>query len=225
MKNKCWSENLLPPYISKTSSKNGMGGLKDIRGNFLPSLTTIRDTMRSPAEKTRLAHWWRNNGSQASLACQIGKLGHRHIASYLNGKSTSCPQLIQRHWQQALPILDKIHNVRLVEGAVFHYYEGYAGRVDCVGQFGSLPETVIEFKFSNRIRIYDEQKLQVAAYIGALNRHYLYPYGVKIRHGLLITITPHEVDITFLDTPTVHQYWKQWQKQVSQFWLQHRDID
>ncbi|MEB3280033.1 MAG: hypothetical protein VKK42_14055 [Lyngbya sp.] len=83
---------------------------------------------------------------------------------------------------------------------------------------------VFEFKFSDRIRIYDEQKLQLAAYAAGLNRHYFRPYNVQINRGILITITPNEVDITFIDSPEMNKYWTQWQKQVNQFWLQYPNI-
>ena len=225
MKNKFWSNNPLPPYIGKPCTKNGLGGMQDCRGNFLPSFTTIRDKMRSPAEKARLASWRKNKGSQANLACQIGRLGHRQIENYFKNGDKSCPVILQRHWEKALPILNKIHNIRLLESPIFHYYEGYAGRVDCVGKFDNLPyEMVFEFKFSALPRIYDEQKLQIAAYIGGLNRHYRYPHNVQIHHGMLITITPNEVDMTFLDSSEVDQYWENWKQEVSQFWSQYPNI-
>jgi hypothetical protein len=225
MKNKFWSNNPLPPYDGKPCTKNGLGGMQDPRGNFLPSFTTIRDKMRSPAEKARLASWRKNKGSQANLACQIGRLGHRQIENYFNNGDKSCPVILQRHWEQALPVLNKIHNIRLLESPIFHYYQGYAGRVDCVGKFDNLPyEMVFEFKFSALPRIYDEQKLQIAAYIGGLNRHYRYPHNVQIHHGMLITITPNEVDLTFLDSPEVDQYWEKWKQEVSHFWSQYPNI-
>jgi genome maintenance exonuclease 1 len=181
--------------------------------------------MRSPAEKARLASWRKNKGSQANLACQIGRLGHRQIENYFNNGDKSCPVILQRHWEQALPVLNKIHNIRLLESPIFHYYQGYAGRVDCVGKFDNLPyEMVFEFKFSALPRIYDEQKLQIAAYIGGLNRHYRYPHNVQIHHGMLITITPNEVDLTFLDSPEVDQYWEKWKQEVSHFWSQYPNI-
>ena len=225
MNNKFWSNNPLPPYPGKACTKNGMGGMQDCRGNFLPSFTTIRDKMRSPAEKARLASWRKNKGSQANLACQIGRLGHRQIENYFNNGDKSCPVILQRHWQQALPVLNKFHHIRLVESPIFHYYEGYAGRVDCVGKFDNLPdEMVFEFKFSDRIRIYDEQILQIAAYAAGLNRHYFRPHNVQIQNGILITITPNEVDITYIDSPEMNKYWKQWKQQVSKFWSQYSNI-
>ncbi len=49
-------------------------------------------------------------------------------------------------------------------------------------------------------------------------------HSVNINHGIIITVTPYEVDITFIDAQEVMEYWEKWQLRVSEFWSQHRNI-
>lgn len=230
MKNQFWSENPLPSYLGKPSGRNGMKGIEDQRGNFQPGVTPIIDQTRSPAEKAIFRNWQKKQTSESreviNLACQIGKRGHKQIEYYLNSDPTPCPVILKRHWEHLEPILNKIHSIRSLESYAFHHYEGYAGRVDGVGRLYDLPESVIEFKFSNSVQptVYPEQKLQVAAYIGALNRQYGQPYGVNINHGIIITATPYEVDITLIEAQEVMEYWEKWKLRVGQFWSQYQNI-
>ncbi|MGD1714226.1 hypothetical protein [Dapis sp. BLCC M172] len=54
------------------------------------------------------------------------------------------PPTIETYWDKILPFLENIHEIKLVEGHIFHYYEGYSGRVDFVASFYNIP-CVIEF--------------------------------------------------------------------------------
>ncbi|MGA9377385.1 MAG: hypothetical protein WBV73_01170 [Phormidium sp.] len=218
MNKKYWSAHPLPRKSAKAVRKDGIGHLADDFGNSLPSVTTIIDITRSPAEKARLATWRINKGSEATEILQIGRMGHRHIERYFLDEKTPCPELIKFHWQSLLPELEKLNNIRLVEGNLFHFYKGYAGRVDCVGSFDYLP-CAIEFKFSDRIKpIYEETKLQIAGYIGALNRQYGEPYQVRINHALIILATPEGADVTLMEPKEVNEYWEKWQEKVAAFW-------
>lgn len=223
MKKNIWSTNPLPLYNAKSICKNRIGYLVDDFGNSLPGVTSILEFTRTPAEKARLANWRHRNSYEVnqviSLATRIGRMGHSQIENYFLGKESPCPELIQSHWKNLLPILEEIHELRLVEANLFHFYEGYAGRVDCVARYYDLPQCAIEFKFSDRIKpIYDETKLQLSAYIGGLNRQYGKPYDVAIKHGLIILATPDGVDLTLLDPKEIMEYWEKWQERVARFW-------
>jgi len=224
---KFWSAKPLPRYDAKPFRANGIGYLVDVRGNRLPGVTPIIEATKLPEEKARLARWRQSKGAEAnrivSTACQRGKLGHAHIERYFLGEKAPCPEPIRRHWDNLLPILQNIHNVRLVEGTVFHFYEGYAGRVDCVASFDDIP-CVIEFKFADKIKPLYDEPLQLAAYCGALNRQYGSPYGVRIKNALLIVATPDEAVVTWFDPDEVKKYWNRWQQRVAKFWRQTKAI-
>ncbi|MDB9314087.1 hypothetical protein PN462_13330 [Spirulina sp. CS-785/01] len=214
-----WSDSPLSPYYAKSVTKYGVRGMMDIRGNWTPTTTGILDKTRSPASRAKLKNWHKNTPStQVSSAIQRGIQGHRFLESYFKGESVTCPPLLQPYWDNLCPKLNFINNVRLVEGNLFHFYEGYGGRVDLVANWGDIP-CAIEFKFCDRIKpIYDDIPLQLAAYIGALNRQYGKPDDIQINHALLIVTTPDETDITLFSPNDVKQYWETWQTRVAQFW-------
>ena len=217
-----WSNNPLPNYCAKMLRENGIGYMRDRRGNRLPSVSAIIQATKPPAEKARLA-LWREEVGQAeanriiAAATQRGKLGRQQIERYFRGENAPCPEPIRPHWECLLPVLEKINNVRLFEGNVFHFYQGYAGRVNCVANYDYLP-CVIQFKFADRIKPLYSEPLQLAAYCGALNRQYGEPYGIRLNHALSIAIAPDGTDIDFFSPEDVRQYWQQWQERVALFW-------
>lgn len=224
MNNKFWSANPLPRYEAKTVWKNRMSYMCDRLGNSVPSFSTIINATKSPAEKMSLKQWRQNIGNQQAnqiitSAIQRGKLGHRHLEGYFNGENVPCPAPIAEHWHHLLPVLECIHNIKLLEGNVFHFYEGYAGRVDCVASFNEI-DCVIDFKFCDRLKPFYDEPLQLAAYCGALNRQ----YGLGLKAGLLIVATPDQCDITLFQNEEMMKYWRIWQRRVAQFWQQYPAI-
>jgi hypothetical protein len=225
MKLKLWSNDPLPRYNAKPIKKNGIGFLMDDFGNSAPSVTSILELTRTPEEKARLANWRKSKGSKANHILNIGRQGHRQIERFLNlnGENISCSPLLKPYWNKLRATLEELRDIRLVEGNVFHLYKGYAGRVDCVGRIYDLPQCLIEFKFADEVKpIHESTKLQVAAYIAALNRQYGPPYRVKITQGIVIVATPNEVDINLLNEVEVMKYLKEWEKRVADFWKMQR---
>lgn len=221
-KRKIWSDKPLPRYEAKPLRENGIGYLADSRGNRLPSYNFILEATKTPTDKARLSRWRKQVGSATasqiiSTAIQRGKLGHRHLECYFQNENTPCPELIKPHWEHLLPLLQQINEVKLVEGNVFHYYEGYAGRVDCVANFYDIP-CVIDFKFADRIKPLYDEPLQLAAYCGALNRQ----YGLMLKHAFLVVVTPDEAEVTLFEGKELTKYWCRWQQKVAQFWRQRQ---
>lgn len=221
--NQYWSNQPLNPYFSKSITRDGMRLMADSRGNAVPAVTTIQETMRSRQQQAALTTWRHRVGDfAANRAIQIGKQGHLHLKRYWYDPTISCPPLIQDHWKQLLTQIPYISNIRLVEGNLFHFYEGYGGRVDLVANFYDIP-CAIEFKFCDRIKpIYEDISLQLAAYVGALNRQYGKPYQVEIKNAVIIMVSSDEVDVTWFNTQEINKYWQQWQHKVNQFWQQQQ---
>lgn len=222
-----WSDKPLPRYYGKPFREKGIGYLCDIRHNRLPSVTSIIEATKLPQEKARFARWRKSKGTEASqiitTACQRGKLIHRQIESYLRDENFVCPYSIRDYWEPLKPVLDRLHDVRLLEGYAFHYYEGYAGRVDAVAKFHNIP-CVVEFQSTSSIKPVDTNKvLQLAAHCGALNRQYGKKYGVEINHALLIVATPGETVVTLFEPNEVMEYWNKWLQCVARFWNQKRE--
>ncbi|MDJ0555669.1 MAG: exonuclease [Microcoleaceae cyanobacterium MO_207.B10] len=208
----------LPHYYAKPTWENNIGYLVDSRGNRLPGITSILETTKPKTEKQHLINWQKKVGkTQANQIYQTarkrGILIHKQIQNYLQNKPISCPSSIETYWDKILPFLENIHKIKLLEGQVFHYYEGYSGRVDCVASFYNIP-CVIEFKSANRIKPLADEPLQLAAYCGAINRQ----YGLRLNNALLIVTTPQEAIATWFEPDEVMKYWHQWQKRVGDFW-------
>lgn len=109
--------------------------------------------------------------------------------------------------------MENIHNIRLIEANLFHYYLGYAGRVDCVANYCNIP-CVIEFKTAERIKPLYDEPLQLAAYCGAVNRQ----YGLRINNALVIVTTPDQAIVHWLQPKDVMEKWHQWEKIANTFW-------
>jgi hypothetical protein len=213
-----WSDQPLQRYESKSIKKNGVSYMMDQWGNCVPSVTTILNHLRTPFDNLRLFNWRKRVGDwKANQVMQIGKKGHQYTEHYLCGEVLPCPPIIKEHWQQLKPILDQFHNIKLVEGNLFHLYGRYGGRVDLIANYQNLPMSVVEFKFADTIKpIYEETKLQLASYAGAVNRH----YGTRINHGLVITVTPDQAQIDVISPAEIMEYWHKWEEKLSIFWNQ-----
>lgn len=218
-----WSNQPLHRHDAKSMRENGISYLVDCRGNRLPSFTSIIEATKTAEEKAKkkakLANWRCDVGSTEAtrISCtakQRGKIGHRHLEKYFNGEKVLCPELIKPHWEHLMPVLEDIHDIKLVESYVFHYYEGFAGRLDCVASYRGTP-CIIEFKFPDRFKpIYEETPLQLSAYCGAVNRQ----YGLRIQHTLVIQATPNQAVVRLFAPDEVIKYWGRWQQRVAQFW-------
>jgi len=80
--------------------------------------------------------------------------------------------------------LQDIDAVRLIESPVFHYDLSYAGRVDCVASYKDIPRVMTADKPKGLVERLYEYPLQLAAYLGAVNKYYQ-DYG-KIDHALVV---------------------------------------
>ncbi|TAF05458.1 MAG: exonuclease [Nostocales cyanobacterium] len=210
--------NLLLHYYGKLARENGIGYLEDSRGIKLPSFTSILKATKPPAEKAQLAKWRQKVGNfEANRITQESKqrvtLIHQQIKNYFLDEPIICPDFIKPYWHNLLPILENIHNIRLIEANLFHYYLGYSGRVDCVANYCNIP-CVIEFKTAERIKHLYDEPLQLAAYCGAVNRQ----YGLRIKNTLVIVTTPDEAIVHWLEPKDVMKKWHQWENKVTEFW-------
>ena len=210
--------NLLPHYYGKLARENGIGYLEDSRGIRLPSVTSILKATKPPAEKAQLTKWRQKVGNfEANRITQESKqrgiLIHQQVKNYFLDEPIICPEFIKPYWHNLLPILENVHNIRLIEANLFHYYLGYSGRVDCVANYCNIP-CVIEFKTAERIKPLYDEPLQLAAYCGAVNRQ----YGLRINNALVIVTTPDEAIVHWLDPQEVMKKWHQWQKKANTFW-------
>ncbi len=209
---------LLPHYDGKPTWENGIGYLVDSRGVRLPGFNSILKATQSPLQKAQITRWREKVGfAEANRITKASKergpVIHELSKNYLLNEPFSCPDSIKPYWDNLLPILENIHDIRLIEGNLFHYYLGYAGRVDCVASYLGIP-CVIEFKTAERLKPLYDEPLQLAAYCGAVNRQ----YGLRLNNTLLITTTSLEASVTWFERDEVIKYWDLWKQRVADFW-------
>ncbi len=213
--------------ISATSSrKNGRSYFVDDSGRPLPSVSTILNATKSDADWKALRQWQQRIGKAeaqkiAGQASRRGTQTHTYLRHYLLGNEVPCSDAAYPYWTSLEPVLRSIDDVRLVEGTVFHYDLGYAGRVDCVASYEGTP-CVVDWKTSDRPkgsieRLYDHP-LQLAAYCGAVNHGYAH-HDIHIKEAVLINAVPgQDAEVFWFDADTLRGYWQQWQERVERFY-------
>jgi genome maintenance exonuclease 1 len=180
-----------------------------------------------PLEARQALQQWRQRVGYAEAnrisgrASRRGTKTHAHLRKHLLGQAGECPEAAQPYWKSLEPVLEHLENVRLVEGAVFHYDLKYAGRVDCIATYRGVP-CVMDWKTSDRPketiqRLYDHP-LQLAAYCGAAN-HVYSEHGIHLTEAVLINAVPgQEAEVFWFDADRLRDYWHQWTARVNQFY-------
>lgn len=221
---------LLPRHSAKQIRQNGKQYYVDVNGERLPSVTTILNATKPQKDRERLFNWRQRVGVAeanriSGSASRRGTGTHKQIQRYLEGKESPCPDAIQPYWESIESVLHDVSHVRLVEGTVFNYESGYAGRVDCVASFRGVP-CICEWKTADKPkgsieRLYD-YPLQIAAYSSAVNHHYR-AYDIDLNYALLAVAIPGVPAEVFWFEPKVMQtFLQQWEERVTAFWKSER---
>jgi hypothetical protein len=219
----------LPVYRANSVRQQGSQYYQDDRGRRLPSVTTVLNATRSPAQREALARWQQRVGMDeavriSSTASRRGTGTHKQVERYLNGEVVACPDHVRPYWESIKTVLQAVDEVRLVEGTVFHYDLGYAGKVDCVANYQDTP-CLCEWKTSDRpkhsLAHLNDYPLQVAAYWGAVN-HCYQDFELNLQHSMLAIALPDlPAEVFWFGPATISDYWQQWQARVATFWRRH----
>ncbi|MGK7888967.1 MAG: PD-(D/E)XK nuclease family protein, partial [Leptolyngbyaceae cyanobacterium] len=218
--------NLLPTQFSKLRRSQGRSYFVDEQHQPLPSVTSILNVTKPVAARRALAQWKRRVGQEnaqqiSTKASRRGSQTHKILKEYLLGQEVVCPEPALPYWQSLETVIAQISDVRLVEGTVFHYDLGYAGKVDCVASFQGVP-CVVDWKTSDRPkktiqRLYD-YPLQAAAYCGAVNHTYA-QHEIHVTTALIAIAIPNEpAELFWLDPDDLREYWHQWQERLQDFY-------
>lgn len=222
--------DLLPALPAKSVRQAGQSYFVDAQGVRLPSVTTILSATKPQADWEALARWRQRVGTTeanriSGTASRRGTLTHTQIKHYLLGSDRPCPAAALPYWESLQPVLNELEAVRLVEGSVFHYDLGYAGKVDCVASYQGMP-CVCDWKTADRpkgsIERLRDAPLQLAAYCGAVNHSYG-DRGVQLHHALLVFAVPDQpAEVFWFDAAQMRDYWQQWQERLHQFDRRYR---
>jgi len=221
------SVQVLPQFNTRSLRENGRQYYVDDRGNRLPSVTTILNATRPPEQREALARWKERVGAAEAVristtASRRGTGTHKQVERYLRGDAVVCSDSVRPYWESIKSVLQAVDNVRLIEGTVFHYDLGYAGKVDCVASYEGVP-CLCEWKTSDRPkqtldRLHD-YPLQIVAYWGAVNQFYQ-NYDVDLKNALLAIALPEQTaEVFWFDADALAAYWMTWEERVKRFWL------
>jgi ATP-dependent exoDNAse (exonuclease V) beta subunit len=201
-----------------------------VQGQIYTGITTILAATRSEEEVQRFKDWEKEVGFAEAQrvrrkSTQRGKLLHKQIEGYLNGASQEpIEQDTEQHnyWQSIQPVLEKIKEAHLVEGAVWHP-SGFAGVVDALVNYdGQL--WVCDWKTSKKLKRWNwiqDYCLQVAAYTAAINRVYQ-GHGVRVAQAMIAIALPDtEAQVFQIEQEDLMEYWEIFKQRLAQFEAMH----
>ncbi len=193
-------------------------------GQAYPSVSTILAATKPEADRLALQRWRKRVGyAQAqqisTQACRRGTSIHTAINLFLADQDLPDDVIDNPYWHSIKPILESVWEVHLLESAVYHAEQGYAGRLDCLGTWqGEL--CLFDWKTASKpkkLAWISDYCLQVTAYTAAVN----HLYGVQIERALIaIALEDRAAQIFLLDADDLSHYWAQfllrlrlWQQQ------------
>ncbi|MEM8675831.1 MAG: hypothetical protein AAGF83_18450 [Cyanobacteria bacterium P01_G01_bin.67] len=182
-------------------------------GQAYPSVSTILSATKPLSERLALQRWRQRVGVKqaqkiSTQACRRGTSVHTAINYFLNGQDL--PNDIEENlfWHSIKPVLESVDEVHLLESAVYHAQEHYAGRLDCLGAWqGEL--CVFDWKTATKPKKLEwiaDYCLQVTAYTAAIN----HLYQVQINRAVIaIALANQPAQIFHLDSEDLSGYWQQ----------------
>ncbi|MEL6929270.1 MAG: exonuclease [Cyanobacteria bacterium J06600_6] len=193
-------------------------------GQAYPSVSTILSATKPISDRIALQKWRKRVGYQkaqqiSTQACQRGTSIHTAINYFLDGKDLPDDVPDNPYWHSIAPVLESVSEVHLLESAVYHQEQGYAGRLDCVGEWeNSL--CVFDWKTAakpKKLEWITDYCLQITAYTAAVN----HLYHVQIDRALIaIALESQPAQLFLLDEADLSVYWQEflvrlrlWQQQ------------
>jgi ATP-dependent exoDNAse (exonuclease V) beta subunit len=182
-------------------------------GQAYPSVSTILAATKPEQERLALQRWRQRVGVKqaqkiSTQACRRGTSVHQAINYFLAGQTLPDDLTENLYWDSIQPVLQSVSKVHLIESAVYHAQQQYAGRFDCLGEWeGEL--CVFDWKTASKPKKLEwitEYCLQVTAYTAAIN-HF---YNVQINQGIIaIALEDQPAQIFHLNSEDLSDYWQQ----------------
>ena len=185
----------------QTENIDGRRFYKTPNGNY-QSITTLLSNL----SKAGISAWRARVGKEeanriSTKASRQGTAVHSICESYIKNEegflTESMPHLVEM-FESIQPLLDRIDNVHVTEGALYSDELGLAGRTDLIAEFdGQL--AIIDYKTSRRIKTWE----MCASYFmqGAFYAHaYEERTGIPINNIVIIMAVENEKPLLFRET-------------------------
>ena len=187
-------------------------------GEILPGVTTILE--KTKTNRAALDAWKVRIGEAEAdriktSAAARGTAMHSAIEAHLLREPYKVCEIAIPYIQSIFPILSRVTNVQLVEGAVWHP-NGFAGSVDCVAEYnGEL--SIIDWKTSDKPKKpnwIEDYFLQSAAYCAAVNRL----YDLRIGRIVIVLAIPNQLAQVFtVNGATLLDYWELFNERLDRY--------
>ena len=193
-------------------------------GIAYPSVTAILSATKPARDRQALQNWRRRIGDRQAqkITTKAAKRGTSlHSAIKYHLRQQPVPKDVEDNpfWHSIQPVLAQIDRVHLVESAIYHSEEGYAGCYDCLGEWqGEL--CVFDWKTASKPKKKEwivDYCLQVAAYVSAIN-HF---YQVNIQRGMVaIALDSQSAQLFILEGKYLTDYQRQFFNRLRLFSIQ-----
>lgn len=193
-----FTHNTLPPI--KLIRKDGTGGRKYLtpEGNSYPSVTSVLGFEPNP----ELDAWREKVGEEEATrignrAKARGTLVHAYAEDYLNNKELNISMFDIDMWRKLKLILNRINNIRLLEGKLYSDKLQVAGTTDCLADFDEVL-SLIDFKTSGRLKTKEEifsYFLQATCYACMVYER----YNLKVKQIVIIIAIDDEDPQIFVE--------------------------
>ena len=185
----------------QTENIDGRRFYKTPNGNY-QSITTLLSAL----SKAGIQAWRKRVGETeanriSTKASRQGTAVHSLCEQYIKNEegflTESMPHLVEM-FESIQPLLDRIDNVHVTEGALYSDELGLAGRTDLIAEFdGKL--AIIDYKTSRRIKTWsmcDSYFMQGAVYAHAYEER----TGIPINNIVIIMAVENEEPLLFRET-------------------------
>lgn len=180
-----FTHNRLPEIEMLRENRDGRRVYVTPEGLAYPSMTTVLGFEPKPEIEA-----WRAKVGEVEADAILRRAGirgtaiHAYSEDYLNNKVPNISMFDLDMWRKFRPILDRIDNVRLLEGRLYSDKLEIAGTCDCVADYlGTL--SLIDFKTSLRLKSESDilgYFIQTAGYACMVYER----YGVRIKQLVVL---------------------------------------
>jgi len=206
------------------------------RDYSIPSVSKILAATMSEKSKEVLANWEKEKIALLGLegfkklkadTFARGHTLHSLLETFMETrqlpKARDIPDSVsKRHLVSISQAVKQFHTPLLLESAVTHPDLNYGGIVDCVALLGDTV-MLVDWKTSEKVKnkasdLYDNP-LQLAAYMGALNRDERYSHLGNLNNGAVVVVynSGYPAMVHMFNQEEMEMYWNMWCDRVEMF--------
>ena len=206
------------------------------RDRAVPSVSRVLSATMSERSKAALAKWEKEKKAVLGLAgfkqlkadtFARGHTLHSMLETFMETrklpKASAVPDSVsKRHLVSISQTVKQFHQPLLLESAIHHPELNYSGIVDCVAVVGDTV-VLVDWKTSENVKnnaaaLFDNP-LQVAAYMGALNRDERYSNLGNINSGVVVVVynSGFPAMVHMFNQEQMEKYWDKWCERLEMY--------